>query len=186
MKTWINIKARFPARRTTLKWLHWGIIPFFLWFIFADPDALRRMGPVIFQFHSVMGLIFVTLALIWTVLYLRKGLASRPGPKLPPWARLTHKVMHHTIIWGLFLVAFGGFLLSLTSNVILWAGGILPIAPAMGLPHANDIVGKLHTYQFYGLAILVIFHALFHLWRHTALRDNALRIMTPKVLHRFL
>jgi cytochrome b561 len=178
--------ARLPNRRVALKWLHWGIIPFFIWFIFADPDALRRMGPVIFQFHSLMGLVFVTLALIWTGMYLRKGLASRPGPKLPPWARRVHAIMHHTLVWGLFLVAFGGFALGLTSSVMLWAGGILPVAPPMGLPKANDVVGHLHTYQFYALAILVVFHALFHLWRHTALRDNALRIMAPKALHRFL
>jgi cytochrome b561 len=57
-----------PARRTVLKWLHWGIIPFYIWFLFADPDALRRMGPAVFQFHSVMGLVFVTLSLIWTAL----------------------------------------------------------------------------------------------------------------------
>ncbi len=175
-----------PARRTALKWLHWGIIPFFVWFIFADPDALRRMGPVVFQFHSVMGLIFVTLALLWTAMYLRKGLASRPGPKLPGWARKVHKLMHHTLVWGLFTVAFGGFLLGLTSAVILWAGGIIPVAPALGFPRANHLVGLFHTYQFYALAGLVGFHAIFHLWRHIALRDNALRIMAPKVLHRFL
>ncbi|MEM9583822.1 MAG: cytochrome b/b6 domain-containing protein [Pseudomonadota bacterium] len=177
---------RLPQRRTALKWLHWGIIPFFLWFIFADPDALRRMGPVVFQFHSMMGLIFVTLALIWTAIYLKKGLASRPGPKLPDWARKVHRVMHHSLVWGLFAVAVGGFLLGLTSAVTLWAGGIIPIAPALGLPKANDIVGQFHTYQFYLLALLAGFHAVFHLWRHFALRDNALRIMAPKVLHRFL
>ena len=180
------LAARLPHRRTALKWLHWGIIPFFIWFIFADPDALRRMGPAVFQFHSVMGLIFVTLALIWTGLYLRKGLASRPGPKLPPLAARMHKAMHHTLILGLFLVAFGGFLLGLTSAVILWAGGILPIAPPLGLPKANHLVGLAHTYQFYALAGLVLFHAGFHLWRHLHLRDNALRIMAPRALHRYL
>lgn len=175
-----------PRDRTILKWLHWGIVPFFVWFLFADPDALRRMGPVVFQFHSVMGLIFVTLALIWTAGYMRRGLAGRPGPKLPGWAKRTHRALHHTLVWGLFLVAFGGFLLGLTSSIVLWAGGVLPIAPALGLPQANMIVGKLHTYQFYGLALLVLGHALFHLWRHIRLRDNALRIMAPKALHRFL
>ncbi|MCY4335777.1 MAG: cytochrome B [Litoreibacter sp.] len=177
---------RLPARRTALKWLHWGIIPFFIWFIFADPDALRRAGKWVFRFHSVMGLIFVTLALIWSAMYLRQGLASRPGPKLPGWGRTFHKVLHHSLIWGLFLVAFGGFLLGLTSSVLLWAGGILPIAPPMGWPRANDLVGIFHTYQFYALAALVGIHACFHIWRHIRLRDNALRIMAPKVLHRFL
>ncbi len=180
------LAAVLPARRAALKWLHWGIIPFFVWFIFADPDALRRMGPAVFQFHSVMGLIFVTLSLIWTGMYLHRGLASRPGPKLPPWGRMLHRVLHHSLVWGLFLVAFGGFLLGLTSQVLLKAGGVLPIAPPMGLPAANHLMGLAHSYQFYALAGLVVVHALFHIWRHTILRDNAIRIMAPKALHRFL
>ncbi|MEM6593509.1 MAG: cytochrome b/b6 domain-containing protein [Pseudomonadota bacterium] len=181
-----RLSDRLPARRTTLKWLHWGIIPFFIWFMFADPDALRRAGKLAFRFHSVMGLIFVTLALIWSGIYLRKGLASRPGPKLPGWGRVFHRVAHHGLIWGLFLVAFGGFLLGLTSSVLLWAGGIVPIAPPMGWPRANVLVGLFHSYQFYTLAVLVAAHASFHIWRHIRLRDNALRIMAPKLLHRFL
>lgn len=173
-------------RRSALKVLHWGIIPFFVWFMFADPDALRAMGKWYFRIHSVMGLIFVTLALIWTGDYLWRGLASRPGPKLRGWARLIHLVMHRAIIWGLFLVAFGGFLLGLTSSVLLWAGGVVPIAPPLGLPRANDLVGLAHSYQFYALAGLIGFHAAFHIWRHVRLRDNALRIMTPKALHHWL
>jgi cytochrome b561 len=27
---------------------------------------------------------------------------------------------------------------------------------------------------------------VFHLWRHFLLKDNALRIMVPKVLHKYL
>ena len=181
-----HIGTYLPHRRTWLKWLHWGIVPFFVWFIFADPDALRRMGKWVFRFHSVMGLIFVSLALVWTADYLWRGLASRPGPKLPVWARRIHKFMHHTIIWGLFLVAFGGFLLGLTSSVLLWAGGIVPIAPPLGLHKANDLVGIAHSLQFYALTGLIVFHASFHIWRHFRLRDNALRIMFPKLLHRWL
>lgn len=180
------MKSFIPCRRTWLKVLHWGIIPFFVWFLFADPDALRRAGKWVFRVHSVMGLIFVTLALAWTTTFLRNGLASRPGPKLPPWARRTHRFLHLSLVWGLFLVAFGGFLLGLTSTVTLWAGGIVPIAPPMGWPRANAIVGGAHTYQFYLLAGLVMIHALFHIWRHIHLKDNALRIMAPRLLHKFL
>lgn len=175
-----------PHRRQVLKCLHWGILPFFVWFLFADPDALRRMGPGWFQFHSTMGLIFVTLALVWTGLYLRRGLLSRPGPKLPDWARPVHRIMHHALVWGLFLVAFGGFLLGLTSSFLMKAGGVLPFAPPLDLPQANHLVGLAHTYQFYALAGLVAFHSAFHIWRHIVLRDNALRIMAPKPIHRFL
>lgn len=181
------IPKRFlPKRRTTLKALHWAILPFFIWFMCADPDALRRMGPGWFQLHSVNGLIFVTLALVWTIWHLRQGLASRPGPKLPNRARALHPILHKTLIWGLFTVALTGFGLGLTSAVLLRAGGILPIAPPLNMPQAHGVVSWIHIYQFYGLALVVCLHAAFHTWRHLHLRDNALRIMAPKALHRFL
>ncbi len=175
-----------PQRRLALKWLHWGLLPFFVWFLFADPEVLRRMGPGWFRLHSVMGLAFVSLSLAWTGFYLRRGLLSRPGPKLPGWARRAHRAMHHALVWGLFLVAFGGFLLGLTSSVPMKAGGILPIAPPLGMPAANHLIGIVHTYQFYALAGLAAVHAGFHVWRHVRLRDNALRIMAPRLLHRFM
>ncbi len=178
--------TRLPTKRAVLKVLHWGIIPFFIWFLFADPDALRRMGPRVFQFHSTMGLIFVTFSLAWTAFYLKRGLLSRPGPKLAPWARRVHRVMHHALVWGLFLVALGGFLLGLTASFQMMAGGIIPIARPLDLPRAHDWIGWAHTYQFYALAGLVLFHAGFHTWRHVRLKDNALRIMAPKGLHKFL
>jgi len=180
------MRLSFPHRRTRLKWLHWGIVPFFVWFMFADPDALRRMGPAVFQFHSTMGLIFVTLALIWTGWSLRAGLHSRPGPKLKGWARAVYRPLHLTIIWGLFLVALGGLLLGLTASFQMKAGGIIPVGVPLNMPRAHHWVGVLHTYQFYALAGVVAFHAAFHTWRHVKLRDNALRIMAPKVFHRYL
>lgn len=176
----------WPNRRTWLKWLHWGIVPFFVWFIFADPDALRRMGPRVFQFHSTMGLIFVTLALIWTAWLLKSGLQGRPGPKLTGWARRIHRPLHLTLIWGMFLVAFGGFLLGLTASFQMKAGGIIPIAVPLNKPVAHDLIGLAHTYQFYALTALVAGHAGFHIWRHIKLRDNALRIMAPRIFHRYL
>lgn len=181
-----RLRASLPPRRTVVKWLHWGILPFFVWFIFADPDALRRMGPRVFQFHSMMGLGFVVIALAWTGLYLRHGLLSRPGPKLRGPLRNLHRAMHHVLIWGVFLVAFGGFLLGLTASFQMKAGGILPIAPPLDMPQAHHWIGLVHTYQFYALAALVLGHAAFHTWRHVALRDNALRIMVPRILHRWL
>ncbi len=57
---------------------------------------------------------------------------------------------------------------------------------AMGWPRLNSLVGIVHSIEFYGLAALALFHAGFHIWRHIKLRDNALRIMAPKVFHRYL
>ena len=173
-----------PRRRTVLKVMHWAMVPLLIWFVLMTPADVVPLG--IFQLHSVLALIFVIISLIWTGMLLAKGLASRPGPKLPQWARPVHQWMHKIIIWGLFLVALTGFLLGLTSSTLLKAGGFLPIAPPMGWREMNDWIGEFHIYEFYALAVIVFGHAVFHIWRHVKLRDNALRIMVPKALHRWL
>lgn len=180
------MRRYLPARRTALKALHWSMVPLLIWFIVVTPSDVLPFGPLAFQFHSVLGLIFVTLCLLWTADYLRRGLASRPGPKLPPWAQNLHQLLHKALIWGLFGVAITGFLLGLTSATLLKAGGFFPIAPPLGLTRANDIIGTIHIYEFYLLASLAAAHASFHVWRHIHLRDNALRIMAPRILHRYL
>ena len=175
-----------PHRRTWLKALHAAMLPLLIWFIVVTPDDVVPLGPTAFQIHSILALIFVTLSLIWQADYLRRGLAGRPGPKLGPMARRMHYLLHTAIIWGLFGVAITGFLLGLTSPRLLKAGGFLPIAPPLNLPEWNVWIGQFHIYEFYLLGGIVACHAAFHTWRHFRLRDNALRIMAPKVLHRFL
>lgn len=175
-----------PNRRTWLKALHAAMIPLLIWFIFVTPEDVLPFGPVAFQFHSILALIFVTLSLIWMADYARRGLASRPGPKLKGPARMLHRALNTAIIWGLFGVAITGFLLGLTSERLLKAGGFLPIAPPMGFAQANKIIGTFHIYEFYLLGGIVAAHALFHIWRHVRLRDNALRIMAPKGIHKYL
>ena len=182
----MTLRAALPARRTILKVLHWSMVPLFAWFVLVQPQAVGRIGPGAVRFHSVMGLIFVSTALLWTVMHLRRGLASRPGPKLRGWARRLHPLLHKTLIWGMFAVALTGFLIGLTSAVQLWAGGLVPIASPLDMPRANAWIGVIHSIEFYGLAALAACHAGFHIWRHVVLRDNALRIMAPRALHRFL
>ena len=176
----------WPARRTWLKALHWSVVPFFVWFLLVQPRHVAGWGDWAVTLHSVFGLVFVAMCLGWTVSLLLQGLASRPGPKLRGLARRIHRPLHLTIVWGLFGVAATGFLLGLTASRVLFAGTVLPIAPPMGLPEANRWAGTLHTVEFYALAVLVAFHAAYHVWRHYRLRDNALRIMAPKALQRFL
>jgi len=166
--------------------MHLSMIPLFAWFTLVQPRDVSRWGPDWVAFHSDMGLAFVSVALIWWALYMRHGLVSRPGPKLRGWARRLHPLLQKTLIWGVFVVALTGFGLGLTSAVLLKAGGVVPIAPPLDLPQANDLVGVVHSVQFYMLAVLALGHAAFHIWRHVVLRDNALRIMAPKVLHRWL
>ena len=168
--------TRAPARRTVLKALHWSILPLFVWFLLVQPRDVARWGPWAVDLHSVLGLLFVSMALLWTAMQMRRGLASRPGPKLRGWARRVHRPMHLALVWGLFGVALTGFGLGLTSSRLLFAGNVVPIAPPLGLPHANDIVGVIHSVEFYLLGLLVLAHAACHLWRHLALRDNAWRI----------
>lgn len=177
---------RLPHRRTWLKFSHALMIPLLVWFIFVTPDDVLPFGPAAFQAHSMLALVFVTISLIWYGDYLRRGVAGRPGPKLGPKARRFHRVIHIVIIWGLFGVAITGFLIGLTASRLLKAGGFLPIAPPLGLPEANEIIGKIHIYEFYLLGIIVVLHAGFHVWRHLHLNDNALRIMAPKFLQRYL
>lgn len=181
-----RLLRHWPHRRTRLKMLHLAMIPLFAWFFLVTPQDVAALGVVFVQLHSVLGLIFVTLALVWTLGFLRGGLAGRPGPKLPPWARRLHPVLHKSLIWGIFGVALTGFGLGLTSAVLLWAGGLVPIAPPLNLPEANALVGTIHTVEFYIVAALAVFHASFHTWRHLHLRDNCLRIMAPRFLHRWL
>ncbi|MCX7564773.1 cytochrome B [Sulfitobacter sp. F26169L] len=181
-----RLKRYKPSRRTVLKWTHGAMMPLFVWFLLVTPDMVVPLGGHWFALHSNLALVFVSICLLCTVGLMRRGLASRPGPKLQGWARKVHRPLHLAIIWGLFVVALGGFLLGLTSAVQLKAGLWLPIAPPMGWQRANEVVGRLHIYQFYLLGVVILLHAAFHIWRHFRLRDNALRIMAPKVLHRFL
>ncbi len=163
------------------------MLPLLVWFVFVTPDdVLDFGGQTAFRVHSNLALLFVSLSLLWTSDYMRRGLASRPGPKLPAWAKRVHWWLHRIIIWGLFGVALTGFGLGLTSSVLLKAGGFLPIAPPLALHDMNEIVGRVHIVEFYILAAIVVIHAGFHIWRHLVLRDNALRIMAPKWMYRFL
>ena len=177
---------RLPARRTFLKTMH-VLMPFlFFWFLVIQPLGIVPFGEASFHIHSRLALLFVTLSLLWFADYLRRGLAGRPGPKLGPRARKLHRFLHLSLMWGILMVAVSGFLLGLTSDKLLKAGNFLPIAPPLDLPRLNELVGLFHTYEFYALGVIAVVHAGFHVWRHVSLKDNALRIMAPKALHRFL
>ncbi|WP_316012883.1 cytochrome B [Roseobacter sp. HKCCA0434] len=175
-----------PRRRTALKLMHFIVLPLAVWFTLVQPRDVTAWGPGFVRLHSVFGLIFVTAALIWSADYFRRGLIGRPGPKLGPRLKVVHRVLHHALVWGLFLVAVSGFFIGLTASRQLWAGDIVPIAVPLGMPEANRIVGTIHSIEFYLLAALIAAHAAFHIWRHVVLGDNALRIVAPKFLHRFL
>ena len=65
--------------------------------------------------------------------------------------------------------------------------GIVPLNPAgWGTASLHDIAEEVHEIAFNTTILLIIVHIVFHVWRHFRLRDNALRIMLPKILHRYL
>ena len=184
---WARVHRRLPARRTVVKWLHLAMIPLVVWFVIATPDFVRWLwGPRGNEINSDIALLFVTLALVWCADSFVRGMVGRPGPKLSLRLKTFHRVLHRALIGMLFAIPVGGFLLGLTASRQLLAAGWLPIAPPQHWERANEIIGALHIWQFYALAALALLHAAFHVWRHLRLGDNALRIMAPKALHRFL
>ena len=106
---------------------------------------------------------FVAAGALWLATVATRGLLGNPGPKLQGPLRTAFPAMH----WGMYaLVALAtaanaGALLGLTSLDAAWISLLI-------------------------LLVAGTFHAIFHLWRHTALNDGALRKMSPKVLHKIL
>jgi hypothetical protein len=107
--------------------------------------------------YAASGLAMVALALVF-------GLMSGPGPRLEGALRALHPWLHR----GLYaLMGWGA--------VALLAEGLARPLPG---PEARTLL----------LALLAaaLIHAVFNLWRHTALGDGALRRMVPRALHHIL
>lgn len=86
------------------------------------------------------------------------GLMNGPGPKLTGALRIAHPWLSRAMYVALGLVA----------ALTLW----------------TQVTGgaDLSQIYFYVLSASAL-HAIFHLWRHTALMDGALRRITPRILH---
>lgn len=107
--------------------------------------------------------VFTGLAGLWIGVMLAGGPLGKPGPKLTGLPRAIFRPLH------LGLYALLGVTATLTAAELL---GLTAPGPA-----------------WTALLILLVtglFHGIFHLWRHTALFDGALRIMSPRVLHKYL
>jgi len=106
---------------------------------------------------------FVGCVTVWVGLALIKGLIGKPGPKLGPATRALYPWMHRAIYVALAVSA------ALNALELL---GIIDAGPAW-------------------ISLLVLlgigaFHGLFHFWRHNALFDGALKLITPKFMHKVL
>ena len=115
-----------------------------------------------------------------------KGLAGRAGPKLPDWAKRFHRINHQVLQIALPVMVATGALAGLLAPFAIKAFGLLQINPAAGSKSLHDFAEEVHELAFNALLAVIVLHAIFHLWRHFLLKDNALRIMVPRLLHKYL
>ncbi len=120
---------------------------------------LVAAGPI-----PVLAWIFVATGLGMVALAIVSGLLNGPGPKLEGALRTAHPWLSRGMYSGLAAVAG----VTLTSLLGIWTPSV-----------------ALQDLYFYLLGAASL-HGVFHLWRHTALGDGALRRMTPVFLHKML
>jgi hypothetical protein len=107
--------------------------------------------------YAASALAMVGLALVF-------GLMSGPGPKLDGALRALHPWFHRAIY------------------ALLGWGALVLAAETLGRPLPGPSARQL----LLSLLAASALHAVFNLWRHTALGDGALRRITPKSLHEIL
>ncbi len=178
-------------RRTILKWLHWVGLGLLLYFFFVEPDDVERGASEAARTdalatHAGVGVLLAILVAIWSLTYWRQGLTSRPGPKLPAKAKLAHQWGHRALYWALPIMMLTGGLTGLVAPFPVLGFSVIPLNFGGGVVTLYEIAEEVHEIAFDALTILAIAHIAFHLWRHYLLKDNALRIMVPKILHRWL
>lgn len=105
---------------------------------------------------------FVALCLLWAAGFALWGNLARPGPALTGLARRSFAPLHSALIAALVLCA------------------IMAVQAPDG-----PLDGPVRL-AFLGLLGGGLLHGIFHLWRHTALGDGALRNITPRFLHGIL
>ncbi|KXF90874.1 cytochrome b [Phaeobacter inhibens] len=174
------------TRRSALKWLHWLSLALIVYFYLVEPEENSATPRLALATHAGVGLILALVVLIWTAIYLRKGLAGRAGPKLPGWAKRFHGLNHRVLQIGLPIMVATGALAGMLAPFAIRAFGVVPINPAVGSRTLHELAEDLHEIAFDTLLVAIVLHGIFHLWRHFMLKDNALRIMVPKLLHKYL
>ena len=81
---------------------------------------------------------------------------------------------------------FSGAFAGLMAPFAILAFDAVPINFGIGSRTLHGLAEELHEIVFNAVILLIVTHTLFHVWRHYWLKDNALRIMVPKVLHKYL
>ena len=116
-------------------------------------------GPI-----PVIAWAFAAAGLIQCAMAVMAGLLNGPGPKLEGLFRAAHPWMSRAMYLSLGSVC--------AATIWVQLGHALP---GPGLP----------ALYFYLLSASAL-HGIFHLWRHTALGDGALRRITPRAVHGML
>lgn len=174
------------AYRSVLKWLHWLSAGLILYFFLVEPENNRTDPGSALSTHAGMGMLLGLVVLVWTLVYLRKGLAGRAGPKLPPLAKRAHPVMHRALHIGMPVMMLTGLAAGLAAPFLIEAFGLLPLNFANGTKSIHELAQEIHEIAFNALLAGIVAHSLFHIWRHVWIKDGALRIMSPKMLHKWL
>ena len=107
---------------------------------------------------------YVAASALMCALAVVVGLLNGPGPKLDGGMRILHP-------WQ-----------SRAMYLVLGVTGLATLAHLLGR-WPFDL--RLEQLWFVALSLSSL-HAVFHLWRHTALGDGALRRITPRALHGIL
>lgn len=178
-------------KRTLVKWLHWLAFALMLYFFFVEPEVPRRAEMAAksdsLSTHAGMGMLLGIVTLIWTWIYFRNGPLGRPGPKLPGWGKRAHRVVNTGLYWLVPVTVITGGMAGLASDYPVNGFGIIPLNPSgWGTADLHDLMEEIHEIAFDVTLILIVAHIIFHVWRHLGLKDNALRIMAPKMLHKYL
>lgn len=173
-------------RRALIKWLHWLSFALLIYFFAVEPEEDMADAGAALSPHAGAGLLLAIVTGIWLFIWMRKGLAGRAGPKLPGWGKTFHSLNHKLLQIGVPVVVASGAFAGLAAPFLIKGFGIIPINFAGGSKSLHDFATEIHEIVFDALIILIVLHAVFHIWRHIRLKDNALRIMFPKILHRWL
>lgn len=174
------------TRRSVIKWLHWLAAGLMLYFFLVEPDEVRGNPGLGLATHSGVGILLALVAAIWLGMYLRKGLAGRAGPKLPGWGKRFHALSHKVLQIGLPVTVATGAFAGLAAPFAIRAFDLVQINPAWGSKGIHEFAEEVHEIAFDAMMIAIVAHVAFHLWRHFLLKDNALRVMVPRILHKYL
>lgn len=111
----------------------------------------------------VLRWVFVLAGGVWVGMAMMRGIRAKPSPKLSGILRSSFRAQHFAMyaLVGIAVLINLGALLDLLP--LVWGWNVLLV-----------------------LLVAGTFHGIFHFWRHTALMDGALRMISPKALHKYL